>query len=47
MEKRMQRWQDSDLTEFGQYNARALGERLKDFELNQPEQADRRDRKTY
>lgn len=47
VEKRMQRWQDSDLTELGQYNARALGERLKDFELNQPEQADRRDRKTY
>ncbi len=35
VEKRMQRWQDSDLTELGQYNARALGERLKDFELNQ------------
>lgn len=35
VEKRMQGWLDSDLTELGLYNARALGERLKDIELNQ------------
>ncbi|MCI4135703.1 histidine phosphatase family protein [Bacillus vallismortis] len=34
-EKRMQGWQDSDLTELRQYNARALGERLRDNEFNQ------------
>ncbi|QIW79541.1 histidine phosphatase family protein [Bacillus tequilensis] len=35
VEKRMQGWMDSDLTELGLYNACALGERLKDIELNQ------------
>ncbi|MCY7919778.1 histidine phosphatase family protein [Bacillus vallismortis] len=35
VEKRMQGWQDSDLTELGLYNARALGERLPDIEFNQ------------
>ncbi|MCY9034539.1 histidine phosphatase family protein, partial [Bacillus inaquosorum] len=35
VEKRMQGWLDSDLTELGLYNARALGKRLKDIELNQ------------
>ncbi|MEC1652355.1 histidine phosphatase family protein [Bacillus vallismortis] len=35
VEKRMQGWLDSDLTELGQYNARALGERLRDNEFNQ------------
>ncbi|MDM5301428.1 histidine phosphatase family protein [Bacillus subtilis] len=35
VEKRMQGWLDSDLTELGLYNARALGKRLRDIELNQ------------
>ncbi|MFT4401251.1 histidine phosphatase family protein [Bacillus sp. SW14] len=35
VEKRMQGWLDSDLTELGLYNARALGERLRDIEFNQ------------
>ncbi|MCO4851137.1 histidine phosphatase family protein [Bacillus vallismortis] len=34
VEKRMQGWLDSDLTELGLYNARALGERLRDIEFN-------------
>ncbi|MEC1615355.1 histidine phosphatase family protein [Bacillus mojavensis] len=35
VEKRMQGWLDSGVTELGLYNARALGERLKDIEFNQ------------
>ncbi len=35
VDKRMQGWQDSDLTELRQYNARALGKRLRDIEFNQ------------
>jgi probable phosphoglycerate mutase len=35
VDKRMQGWLDSSLTELGLYNARALGKRLKDIEFNQ------------
>lgn len=51
VEKRMQGWLDSDLTELGLYNARALGERLKDIELNQvyisPSKRTKRQQKPY